>query len=293
MKYAVGLIVLSGLLAAGAVQDTPASAANGRVYADAVGEVSCCTRDISEVRVTNDDAGRITFTVIAGPDLNIDDDDDLGIQIDADLDRSTGNEEGIDYVLAAHVLQGQIGTPHFSRWTREFDFIPAPSPGMRVSATGNVFRLRLDRHALADTDRFRFRVGLHEVSSIGGAYSELAPDLAAGMWEYRVGIALARIRPALTVPASAKAGKRLVARLGLRVAGGPARLASGRISCRAFVDGRRLPVARREFVARRALCEWQIPRTTRGELVRGAIGVQVTGELSSFVGLRFRARITS
>lgn len=293
MKHAFALIVLGGLLAAGATQDTPASAANARLYADAVGDVSCCTRDIGDVRVTNDDPGAISFAVTArdvpGDVGSVGDDDDLVIEIDADYDRSSGND-GVDYLLFADVAERQVEAVGLSVWRDgPRDFRPLPGRSLRSSATRNVFRLTLDRHVLADTERFRFRVALHEVTSIGGASSEFAPS-AEGWWSYRVGIALARVRPSLT-STRAVAGGSLVARLALRVAGGRARLASGRISCRASVAGRRLAVLSSRFVARRAVCEWQIPRTARGELLRGRIGVYVTPSRSSFVGRTFRARI--
>ena len=85
-----------------------------------------------------------------------------------------------------------------SRWREERQlFHPIYAPRLRASATRDVFRFMLDRHLLGDTDRFRFQVSLHEVTSLGGSHHEFTPE-PGSMWSYRVALALAlgRIRPA-------------------------------------------------------------------------------------------------
>src|SRR5262245_49689324 len=79
-----------------------------RAFHDTVGEVDCCTRDLTDVVVRNDDAGTITFEIHFDGRPEGDDDDDLFIPLDTDRNAATGEKSGdwgvgIDYMIGAHV----------------------------------------------------------------------------------------------------------------------------------------------------------------------------------------------
>jgi Tol biopolymer transport system component len=260
-----------------------APAANSRTYRDAVGDVYCCTRDVASVVVANDDAGMITFTLRALDPHDVGD-NDVYIDIDADRNRSTGLA-GAEYRISGQIWSGRA-LAVLGRVSRRGDFVELPHARVRAAAAGDVFRFTLDRHLLADTARFRFQVALWEVAQ-GGAYTDAVPE-----GDFTVKIALGRLRPKLSAPGLARAGHVVAARLALRVAGTSSLLASGRISCRATAAGRRLRVLRQGFLTRRAFCSWRIPRWATGEVVRGSIGVFVTGRRSSLVSRSFRWRVT-
>lgn len=281
MKPKLAVIVLAGFVAVAAADAPSVWAANSRTYVDGLGDVTCCTRDISRVKVANDDAGMITFAITAlDTTQEGDEDDDLYIDIGSDRDYTIWaniESSGVHDVVLGRRSDGGVSWVELSR------------TAVRGSVTGDVFRFTLDRHVLGDTDWFSFRVMVEEVCCNA---VDVAPERDDVEFEFPVKIALARLRSVLSTPTSAVAGRAFVARLGLRVGGSRKLLASGRIACHATVAGHRLPVLRRGFVARRAFCRWRIPHWASGEVVRGAIGVFVTGQRSSLRIRTFRRRIT-
>jgi hypothetical protein len=99
----------AAFLAAAVLVPTTSSSAD-RSFHDTVGEVDCCTRDLTNVVVRNDDAGRITFEIHFDGRPEGDDDDDLFVPLDTDRDTATGQSgvwgPGIDYMIGAHVWKG-------------------------------------------------------------------------------------------------------------------------------------------------------------------------------------------
>jgi hypothetical protein len=235
-----------------AVDASGALGANRTTYMDTRGD-ACCTEDITAVVVSNDDAGRITIAITAPTPEDAVGSSDRFIKITTERDTFTigTNSDGPGYVLSSD------------------------GNAVRASRSGDVFRFFIDRHRLADTNRFSFNVAFWAVSSFA-ANVDAAPD--NGSWSYDVKIALDRIRPVVDVRQS---GPGLTARLALEVGSDKLRLASGTIVCGASVGGRRLQVVMRRFVARRAVCVWKLPRWARGKVVRGSIGIRVTKERSS------------
>jgi hypothetical protein len=221
----------------------------------------------------------ITFTLRALDPHDVGD-NDVYIDIAADRNRSTGLA-GAEYRISGQIWSGRA-VAVLGRVSRRGDFVELPHARVRARAAGDVFRFTLDRHLLADTERFRFRVALWEVAQ-GGAYTDAVPE-----GDFTVKVALGRLRPKLSAPGLVRAGHVVAARLALRVAGTSSLLASGRISCRAAAAGTRLRVLRQGFLARRAFCSWRIPRWASGEVVRGSIGVFVARRRSSLVSRSFR-----
>jgi hypothetical protein len=228
--------------------------ANRVALTDASGD-ACCTEDITKVVVSNDDAGVITFAVIAPLQP-----DSYGRADMRFIEITTGRssftigtaDTGEGYVLRRNeVLRGRV----------------------RAEERGDVFRFFIDRHRLGDADRFKFSVAFW---SAGSMHAEAD---GAGPWPYHVRLALGRVRPVLSVRQNGDAGSRLTVGLALHV--GRELLASGTIRCSATVGGRRLRLLAREFIAHRTICVWKVPRWARGKVVRGLIGVRVTDQSNS------------
>jgi hypothetical protein len=243
-----------------AVAAPGAFGANRAVFTDATGD-ACCTEDITQVVVSNDDAGMISFAITAPLHP-----DSYGGASDRFIEIQT--ERGDDFVIGTnpdgpgYVLQG--------------------GGRVRASHVGDLFRFFIDRHRLGDTDHFTFSVAFWSVSSLGANVD------GAGTWPYDVKLSLGRIRPS---PSVRQKSARLTAELALRVGRSNRLLASGTIVCSATVGRRVLRVVRREFVARRAVCVWEVPRRARGTVVRGAIGVRVTAARGSVKARSFRLRV--
>jgi hypothetical protein len=268
------------------VQATPGSAT--RAFHDTVGEIGCCTRDLTDVVVRNDDAGKITFEIHFDR-VEDDDDDDLFIPLNSDRDPSTGETGdwgvGIDYIIGAGLDTQVVQGIYLNRWDGS-EFRSSRVRRIRASLGRNVVRIALDRHLIGDTDGFDFSVQLWEVA-LGHVYSEWAPD--AGSWSFPLRIRTRRLRPILRTSPHPQAGRRFVGRLALRVAGTKKRLASGRVLCRASVGRRRLEPVFAAFAGRRAVCAWRLPSRSAGKTIRGSVGVAVTSRAR--ISRRFAATI--
>jgi hypothetical protein len=248
--------------------------ANLARFTDARGD-TCCTEDIGEVVVSNDDAGTIRFAITA-PEVEGRDSSDRFVSI--------STERGEFTILPAEGVGGYELT---RRRPSGFDLSLG---SVRASHRGDVFRFWLDRHRLGDADRFGFRIEFYSTGSLGTEWDR-APDFPE-LWPYEVKIAVGRLRPMVGVRQHGVRGSRLTARLALHLGRSDRLLASGTISCAASVGGRRLRVLRRLFAGRRALCVWEVPPRARGKVVRGSIGVRISQHQSSLRRRSFQLLLT-
>jgi Tol biopolymer transport system component len=83
-----------------------------------------------------------------------------------------------------------------------------------------------------------------------------------------------------SVPARAKAGRLLVARLGVRSEDGGA-ITSASVTCRAHVRGRAVRVLARGMRSGGAFCTWRVPAKLRGRTLHGLIRVTVGQAVAS------------
>src|SRR5262245_59523122 len=200
-----------------------------RAFHDTVGEIDCCTRDLTDVVVRNDDAGQVTFEIHFDDRFEGDDDDDLSIPLDTDRNPSTGETGdwgvGIDYIVTAGVSPGLAEGISLDRWNGT-EFRSHPLRGIRASVGRGVVRLELDRHLIGDTDGFDFSAQVREVAQ-GNVSFDLAPD--SGSWSFPLRIRAQRLRPGIETSRHPTSGRRFVARLALRVAGRTGRLARGMV----------------------------------------------------------------
>jgi hypothetical protein len=247
-----------------------------RAFRDTVGEVYCCTRDLTDVVVRNDDAGRVTLELHFDGRPEGDDDDDLFVPLDTDRDAATGQSGdwglGIDYMIGAHIWKGHADAITLSRWGGH-GFREHFDRRIHVFTSTEMVRITLDRHLIGDTDGFRFNAQVWEVAQ-GNAYSDVAPD--RGSWSFPLRIATRRLKPSLQIPSRPRAGGRFTVRLALRVRGTRRLLGSGRALCAASIDGARLRAAFEGFAGRRAVCTWKVPFSARGKTIQGSVGVAVT-----------------
>jgi hypothetical protein len=249
------------------------AAANTRIFHDPLGDVTCCTRDLTDIRVSNTDAGTVRFDAHFDDRVEGNDDDDLYLSLDTDRNPATG-QFGADYQITAHINPGRADSVTLGKWNTN-DFLEQPAKGLAVSVVDHQILISLDRHLIGDTDGFNFSFALWEVTSMGGANAEFAPD--KGTWFFPVKLDLRRLRPTLeTTPRLPRAGGPFVARLALRVAGTHSLLASGRVLCTASIGDATLRPGIATFSERRAVCTWKVPKSAHGRTLRGSIAVAVT-----------------
>ena len=170
--------------------------ANRATFTDKVGD-ACCTEDIQKVVVSNDDAGMITFAIVAPllPD-SFGRADQRFIEITTERSSFTIEPEpdtGRGYLLWRNEGEGLLLGRVRAEWS------------------GDVFRFFIDRHRLGDADRFTFSVAFW---SAGSMHAEAD---GAGPWPYQVRLALGRVRPVHSIRQSGNAGSRLTVGLALHV----------------------------------------------------------------------------
>jgi len=203
--------------------------ANRRTFHDPLGDVTCCTRDLTDIRVNNGDAGTITFDAAFDDRYEgNDDDDDLDLILHTDQNPATGESLGgcgFAYAIYPHVRPDGIDSASLSA-CKNNAFHELPGRRVQAKLLDHRIVISVDRHRLRDTNGFAFSLQLREVTSLGGSYREFAPN--TGAWTFPVKIALARLRPSLeTEPPRPAAGGRFLARLSFRVAGTHSLLANG------------------------------------------------------------------
>jgi hypothetical protein len=262
--------------------------ANSELFSDPAGDVLCCTLDLLQVRVSNTDAGAITFDAAFNDDYGPTEPrgsaSDLFLLLDADRNPATGlREDGYGFEYQLSVQPDGATLSHWSKRTSEFRY--RARAGGTVSPYGNI-RFSVDRHQLGDTNGFAFELEAWMVAQ-GNATGDSAPDRPGF---FPVKIALSRLRPSLRVsPAQPRPGGPLSASLALRVEGTKQFLASGRVLCVASIGARRLTGNPGAFVGRRARCFWHVPLRSKGKIVSGSVAVAVAPK--ALVSRRFTMRV--
>jgi hypothetical protein len=284
------LVVSTGValaLALGAAQPPAASGArsaataNRATFEDSRAELPNAP-DITNVVVSNNDAGRITFTIGGFPRLV--EGMLVGIDIDADNNPATGSQDefsrGADYAI--ELVQGNA---NLYRWDGSSFTRRSNDPPQSTLVFSNL-SISINAAELGSTSRFSFGVvvvtGITTDSSgnpdFSNAQFDAAPDLGHGFWNYSVRLAPVRLlaRSFSVAPRPARAGRALTARLVATRSDTGAVVTGGRVVCTASIGGTRI-AGRGRFVGREARCVWRIPSSARGRRIAGSIAVVFEG----------------
>jgi hypothetical protein len=154
-------------------------AAADQSYSDAVGDATNGAPDITTIRVTNDTAGWITFSVsVTGlPQAET----LLMLPINADLNMSTGSS-GDDFTVA---LEGQSLGAVGMRWDGSALVAWAPSMGLQSSFASGTWTVRLNKADVFGTNRFAFWLGAAKFAGGQIVGSDVAPE-GTGVYTYDV-----------------------------------------------------------------------------------------------------------
>jgi hypothetical protein len=302
LRFAVVAVACAGLsLALGGALPTAANAApaassaNRATFEDSRAEMPNAP-DITNVVVSNNDAGRITITVNGLPRLV--EGMLVGIDIDSDNNPMTGSQDPLS-LGADYAIELLPGSANLFRWDgTSFTRRSNDPPQSTLVFSGTELAVSINAAELGNTTRFNF--GVVVVTGIitdaqgnpdfTNAQFDAAPDLGHGFWNYTVRIAPLRLlaRSFSLNPRRPQAGRSLTARLVAARSDTGAVVSGGRVVCTATVGGRRIAGSGR-FVGREARCVWRIPGSARGARIRGSIAVvfegrRVTRSFSAAVG---------
>jgi hypothetical protein len=277
-------LVVAGVLAVGSAGQ---SSAHDATFRDAVGE-DTAGPDITRVRVSNDDEGRITFGIALPNRPTLPEDLRLSIFIDADDDVKTGVlDTGMDYrLLYDFFLHGDRQV-----WLLTCKGSVCSSLGgtkVPLHYAGGP-TITIDRSELRDTHRFRFWITVMDgivfdpvarTFDLTNAHGDTAPDAPAKSWAYdvRIGPSKLLVQRFSTMPAKPVAGKTFVARLKVKRDDTGATISSGRVTCKAAIAGAGAGLQGKGFARGAAFCSWKVPAGSSGRTLRGSIAVAFSGK---------------
>jgi hypothetical protein len=288
-------LALGGALPTAANAAPAASSANRATFEDSRGEMANAP-DITNVVVSNNDAGRITITINGLPRLV--EGMLVGIDIDSDNNPATGSQDPLS-LGADYAIELVPGNANLFRWDgTAFTRRSNDPPQSTLVFSGTELAVSINAAELGNTTRFNF--GVVVVTGIitdaqgnpdfTNAQFDAAPDLGHGFWNYTVRVAPLRLlaRSFSLNPRRPQAGRSLTARLVATRSDTGAVVSGGRVVCTATVGGRRI-AGRGRFVGSEARCVWRIPGSARGARIRGSIAVvfegrRVTRSFSASIG---------
>jgi hypothetical protein len=260
----IALLTSIGLLIVG---PDPGPAAT---FGDPQGDATGGAGDITQMVVSNDAGGNITFALTIPNRAALETDDRLFVLLDSDKDTTTGATSlgGVDYVL---VITGAAAT--LQRASGPFSFAPAPHATMRLAEGGKT--VTLNRSDLGETKGF-FVIAESRLVSTPGVGDD-APDRGFSDYDLELEPRLGTLS-ATFAPVRPEAGKPLrLARITLRLDDGTVVRADS-VTCLAKLNGRRLT----------GRCFWRIPKSARGKRLVVTLTARYQGAASTFASWRFR-----
>jgi hypothetical protein len=270
----------------------PASAAGpiastAHAFADLKGD-GHTGADIDGVKVANDDHGRYVITITFATQYVAD--DSLEIDLDTDLDRSTGNPRGLgtDFVIFHDnfTQESSLTAWQDSGWVA----VPARTLTAHVALDELSIVITINRYELGDTSGFNFFLGTYD-SQFNVA--DTAPDTSS--WRYDlvplVALSLGRASAGAAKPGSVW----LLSIVANRSDTGGTVGGDGSITCSASAGATKLVAVTHEFVTpgggkpSSAVCGFALPRGLKQTTLKGTVTVMFRGV---FVSHDFSARVT-
>jgi len=290
MRLGVSLLALAGvvLVLAGLT-----AAAGTATFADAVGDGGVAP-DVTNVTVSNDDQGLITFKVTLANRTKLGPDEVVAILLGTDDPdfRAGQREDAVNFVLGFDGTSGAF----LYEWNGADMEEVTPSPvSLSGSFSGGVATVGIRQEDLAP--------GFPDLSVpiqldfvvLGIAFNgsdilaqDEAPETAS--WTYRLVEPLRVVITNFHAGKTIKAGKTLVVLMGAAHADTGAAVKAGRIACRArlgstaltgsgrFVTFTLRSNARRKTIkSPNATCSWKIPPGAKGKTIRGSMTFTESG----------------
>jgi hypothetical protein len=276
-----------------------ATSANSQTYQDSQGE-NPAAPDISTIRVSNTDAGVLSFRIAVPNRPTLAQDMWFEVWVNTDNNLQTGDPElgGVDYVM--QLIRGEV---LLYRWdgtgfTRRLGDPPATS--LSFAYQSGALTIRISRSELGNTNRFTFFI-----VAIGGVVFDpvtgepdpdtgqvdVAPGGGSGLYAYQVRITPPSlvVRNLKPTPARPAAGRAFTLRLTAVRSDTNAAVQNGRVTCVGRVGNARLRAQVQRVIGRAAVCTWSIPANAGGKSFRGSVAVTFEG-LRAVQGYTARVR---
>ena len=235
---------------------------------------------ITSVTVSNDDQGKLTFSIAIPNRPALTADIDLTIFLDTDQNASTGNTDfdGADYLID---LSGN--SVDLAKWNgSDYTFGGSPASLVYSYSSGATISVNASDIVPGMTG-FNFYVAA--ISGIGGtsdnpdftnAHVDFAPASGHGTFNYSIKITPLQISAAGLKTSAAKAGQAFTASLAV-TSTQPSALAGATVACTAKVAGKALAAKASSISNGKAVCTWQLPKTAKGKKLTGSVTVSVQG----------------
>ena len=261
--------------------DASRSAANSTTFPDSIGE-DASAPDITNVVVSNDDAGLITFQVNISNRPTLTQDMFLLIFVDSDNNSATGDPQsyGADYLIEL-----DPGNVILLQWNGS-DYVSAASQTSLTYAYTNGATIHVAAADLGKTKMLRFgaiafsgyQIGPDGNPDLTQLKRDAAPDLGHGLFSYQVLTKLVLTTTAFTVaPRPAKAGGLFSVSLAAKENDTNGPVKAGTVGCSASIAGKRIAARTHALRNGIAVCVWRLPATAKGRTVRGLITLTVQG----------------
>jgi hypothetical protein len=287
MRALRGMLLL-GLLALMAV--VPAAASNTMTFPDSVGEGAGdpVFPDVTQIVVSNDDTGMITFRIVIPSKPQFTRDQMIQMFIDTDGSSATG-EPGLGTDYALQLLLGEVALFKWdgNGYSRTVGDPPATS--LLYSWTAAGVSIRISAAELGATKAFGFVLaafGGLVIDDITGniddtnAKLDIAPAAGGGLFRYQVKVTPARLvfKSLAKAPATPKAGKTFTVRMAATRSDTGAAIVNGRVDCTAKAGARNVRPKSERFVGGQAVCVFTVPAGTTGKTLRGTITMIFEGK---------------
>jgi hypothetical protein len=258
--------------------DSSRASSNTTTFPDSIGE-DVNAPDITNVVVSNDDAGMITFQVNIPNRPALTPDMFMLIFIDSDNNSTTG-DAGVEYVI--DLEPGQVGLFQWNGAT----YVQAASQTSLTYSWASGATIHISAADLGKTKAFAFVAVAFSGFALDANGNEddtnlkrdSAPDPGHGLFTYNVLTKLVLKVTALTVaPRPAKAGRPLTVSMAATENDTNGPVTTGTVICAASVAGAKLVPTTHVVRNGVAVCTWKVPATAKGRIVRGLITLKVKG----------------
>ena len=275
------------------------SALGDATYTDPTGDATGNAPDITDVQVTNDNGGQITFNISV---TNLTPESDLFVFLDTDKNATTG-DHGSDYVLEWQASSTPANNGWwFGKWNGSDYIHPDQHPTVAASLVPTGVQFTLNKSEIDGTTGFSFSIGAVRYTADAVTGIDVAPDGVLN-WNYDLTTpppppttttpttpatttptpTPTVVKPVFgtpkTVPAKLVAGKKVVFTLAVKRSDTGAPLTTGKMICDPSVSGKVVTHAE-SFKGGTAKLVFTVPKTAKGKLLKVKVTI-VNGKQSA------------
>ena len=233
--------------------------------------------DIASIRVSDAKNGWVSFAITTPNYTTLPGESIVGVSIDADNRRSTGND-GAEVRITS--LGGEFELERWVPATKSW----APDDALtrvRMRNAGGVVIVDVHRSELGSSNRLGFSVVTADINTSADAVVgiDVAPDdepFFTYAFTNKAALTLEATRLS-TSPARPRAGKPFAVNLAVRRSDTGKGITSGTVACRVVVNEKTV-AAKGSVAGGSGRCAFVVPASAKGKLVRGSITVRASGK---------------